>query len=146
MFNYEIGGNEKKVDTSEAFGDIAPNKTLFIQQLTDNEPLRPEKVEGLKNVEEVFQHYKPKVNVALEKTDGSNVNETFHFTNLGDFAPKRLVQQSNYLRKLNIQREMYQNIIKQLKTNKTLKTTLDNAETKQAFIDALKSIVKELDQ
>ena len=146
MFNYEIGGNEKKVDTSEAFGDIAPNKTLFIQQLTDNEPLRPEKVEGLKNVEEVFQHYKPKVNVALEKVDGSNVNETFHFTNLGDFAPKRLVQQSNYLRKLNIQREMYQNIIKQLKTNKTLKTTLDNAETKQAFIDALKSIVKELDQ
>jgi predicted component of type VI protein secretion system len=146
MFNYEIGGNEKKVDTSEAFGDIAPNKTLFIQQLTDNEPLRPEKVEGLKNVEEVFQHYKPKVNVALEKTDGSNINEAFHFANLGDFAPKRLVQQSNYLRKLNIQREMHLNIIKQLKTNKTLKTTLDNAETKQAFIDALKSIVKELDQ
>lgn len=79
MFNYEIGGNEKKVDTSEAFNDIAPNKTLFIQKLTDNEPLRPEKVEGLKNVEEVFGHYKPKVNVAFDKIDGSNVNETFHF-------------------------------------------------------------------
>jgi predicted component of type VI protein secretion system len=146
MFNYEIGGNEKKVDTSEAFNDIAPNKTLFIQKLTDNEPLRPEKVEGLKNVEEVFGHYKPKVNVAFDKIDGSNINETFHFANLGDFAPKRLVQQSNYLRKLNIQRDMYQNIIKQLKTNKTLKTTLDNAETKQAFIDALRGIVKELEQ
>jgi|ERR1700754_326150 len=146
MFNYEIGGNEKKVDTSEAFGDIAPNKTLFIQKLTDNDPLRPEKVEGLKNVEEVFHHYKPKVNVALEKADGSNVNETLHFTNLSDFAAKNLVQQSSYLHKLNIQREMYQNIIKQLKTNKTLKSTLDNAETKQAFIDALKGIVKELDQ
>ena len=146
MFDYEIGGNEKKVDTSEAFGEIAPNKTLFIQKLTDNEPLKPEKVEGLKNVEDVFKHYKPKVSVALEKQDGSNIHETLHFENLGDFSPKKLVQQSNYLRKLNIQREMYLNIIRQLKTNKTLKTTLDNPETKEAFIDALKNIVKELDQ
>jgi len=146
MFNYEIGGNEKKVDTSEAFGDIAPNKTLFIQKLTDNEPLKPEKVEGLKNVEEVFQHYKPKVRVAMEKQDGSAVNETLHFETLGDFSPKKLISQSAYLRKLNLQREIYSNIIKQLKTNKTLKTTLDSAETKQAFIEALKSIVTELDQ
>jgi predicted component of type VI protein secretion system len=145
MFNYEIGGNEKKADTSEAFGDIAPNKTLFIQKLTDNEPLKPEKVEGLKNVEEVFKHYKPKIRVAMEKQDGSNVNETLHFETLADFSPKKLIVQSDYLRKLNLQREMYANIIKQLKTNKTLKSTLDNAETKEAFIDVLKSIVKELE-
>jgi predicted component of type VI protein secretion system len=146
MFNYEIGGNEKKVDTSEAFGEISPNKTLFIQKLTDNEPLRPEKVEGLKTVEEVFEHYKPNVNVALDKQDGSVVTENLKFNNLGDFGVKNLVQQSSYLRKLNIEREMYLNIIKQLKTNKTLKTTLDNEETRAAFVSALKNFVKELDQ
>ena len=146
MFNYEIGGNEKKVDTSEAFGEISPNKTLFIQKLTDNEPLRPEKVEGLKTVEEVFEHYKPNVSVALDKQDGSVVTENLKFTNLGDFGVKNLVQQSSYLRKLNIEREMYLNIIKQLKTNKTLKTTLDNEETRAAFVSALKNFVKELEQ
>jgi predicted component of type VI protein secretion system len=146
MFNYEIGGNEKKVDTSEAFGEISPNKTLFIQKLTDNEPLRPEKVEGLKTVEEVFEHYKPNVNVALDKQDGSVITENLKFSNLGDFGVKNLVQQSSYLRKLNIEREMYLNIIKQLKTNKTLKTTLDNEETRAAFVSALKNFVKELDQ
>jgi predicted component of type VI protein secretion system len=146
MFNYEIGGNEKKVDTSEAFGEISPNKTLFIQKLTDNEPLRPEKVEGLKTVEEVFDHYKPNVNVALDKQDGSVVTENLKFNNLGDFGVKNLVQKSSYLRKLNIEREMYLNIIKQLKTNKTLKTTLDNEETRAAFVSALKNFVKELDQ
>jgi predicted component of type VI protein secretion system len=146
MFNYEIGGNEKKVDTSEAFGEISPNKTLFIQKLTDNEPLRPEKVEGLKTVEEVFEHYKPNVNISLDKQDGSVVNENLKFHNLGDFGVKKLVQQSGYLRKLNVEREMYLNIIKQLKTNKTLKTTLDNEETRAAFISALKSFVKELEQ
>ena len=146
MFNYEIGGNEKKVDTSEAFGEISPNKTLFIQKLTDNEPLRPEKVEGLKTVEEVFEHYKPNVNITLDKQDGSVVNENLKFQNLADFGVKKLVQQSNYLRKLNIEREMYMNIIKQLKTNKTLKTTLDNEETRAAFISALKNFVNELEQ
>jgi len=146
MFNYEIGGNEKKVDTSEAFGEISPNKTLFIQKLTDNEPLRPEKVEGLKTVEEVFEHYKPNINVALDKQDGSVVTENLKFNHLGDFGVKSLVQQSSYLRKLNIEREMYLNIIKQLKTNKTLKTTLDNEETRAAFVSALKNFVKELDQ
>ncbi|MBS7566728.1 type VI secretion system contractile sheath small subunit [Mucilaginibacter sp. Bleaf8] len=145
MFNYEIGGNEKKVDTSEAFGEISPNKTLFIQKLTDNEPLRPEKVEGLKTVEEVFEHFKPNVDISLDKQDGSTVTENLKFQNLGDFGVKRLVQQSNYLRKLNIEREMYLSIIKQLKTNKTLKTALDNEETRGAFISALKNFVKELE-
>jgi predicted component of type VI protein secretion system len=146
MFNYEIGGNEKKIDTSEAFGDISPNKTLFIQKLTDREALRPEKVEGLKTVEDVFDHFKPNVTVALENKEGGTVTEKLNFHNLGDFGVKRLVQQSDYLRKLNIEREMYLNIIKQLKTNKTLKTTLDNEETKGAFINALKSFVQELEK
>ncbi|GGH01352.1 type VI secretion system contractile sheath small subunit [Mucilaginibacter phyllosphaerae] len=146
MFNYEIGGNETKVDTSEAFGEISPNKTLFIQKLTDNEPLRPEKVEGLKTVEEVFEHYKPNVSISLAKQDGSTLTENLKFQNLGDFSVKKIVQQSNYLRKLNIEREMHLNIIKQLKTNKTLKTTLDNEETRAAFISALKNFVKELEQ
>ncbi|PAW92059.1 hypothetical protein CKK33_00535 [Mucilaginibacter sp. MD40] len=146
MFNYEIGGNEVKVDTSEAFGEIAPNKTLFIQKLTDNEPLRPEKVEGLSTVEAVFEHYQPNVDLNLTRQDGSAVVENIKFKNLGDFSPKKIVQQSSYLRKLNIEREMYMNIIKQLKTNKTLKTTLDNEETRAAFVSALKNFVKELEQ
>ena len=146
MFNYEIGGNEKKVDTSEAFGEISHNKTLFIQKLTDNEPLRPEKIEGLRTVEDVFEHFKPSVDVALDKQDGSTVTEKLKFENLGDFGVKQLVNQSGYLNRLNMEREIYLNIIKQLKTNKALKTTLDNEETKAAFINALKGFVSELEQ
>jgi predicted component of type VI protein secretion system len=145
MFNYEIGGNERKVDTSEAFADIAHNKTLFIQKLTDNEPIKPEKVEGLKTVQEVFNHYKPKVNVAFEKQDGSPVSETLKFNNLGDFSVKSIINQSSYLNNVNIEKEMSLNVIKQLKSNKTLKATLDDAETKNAFISALKNFVSELE-
>lgn len=146
MFNYEIGGNERKIDTSEAFAEIAHNKTLFVQKLTDNEPIKPEKVEGLKTVKEVFEHYKPNVRVAFEKQDGSPVSETLNFQDLGDFGVKSIINQSNYLSDVNIEREMALNVIKQLKSNKTLKATLDDEETKSAFISALKNFVDELEQ
>ncbi|HEY0272394.1 MAG TPA: hypothetical protein VGC22_04365, partial [Chitinophaga sp.] len=79
MFNYEIGGNERKIDTSEAFVDISPNKTLFVQQLTQQEPVKPEKVEGLKTVEDVFRHFKPQVEVSFATKDGGQSDETLHF-------------------------------------------------------------------
>ena len=42
MYNYGIGGNEVKVDASEAISDIANNKTLLVQKLTVNDPVKPE--------------------------------------------------------------------------------------------------------
>ncbi|ACU62307.1 hypothetical protein [Chitinophaga pinensis] len=146
MFNYEIGGNERKIDTSEAFADIAYNKTLFVQKLTDNDPIRPEKVEGLKTVQEVFNHYKPNVNVEFERYDGSFANENLQFNNLGDFSIRSIVGQSQHLNNVSIEKEMSMSVIKQLKSNKTLKTTLDNEETKNAFISALRNFITELEE
>ncbi len=146
MFNYEIGGNERKIDVSEAFADIAHNKTLFIQQLTEQEPVKPEKVEGLKNVQEVFNHFKPNVRVSFENYDGSSSPETLHFTNLGDFSMKNMVRQSNHLSEVNIEKDMSLSVIKQLKSNRTLQTTLANEETKGAFINALRNFVRELEE
>lgn len=146
MFNYEIGGNERKIDTSEAFVDIAPNKTLFIQQLTDNEPVKPELVEHLKTEEDVFRHFKPHVQVAFEREDGSHQLEALHFQNLGDFNVKQMVHQSDRLRNLNVERDTYLTITRQLKTNKTLKAILENPETRKAFSSALENLARELEQ
>ena len=145
MFDYEIGGNERKIDTSEAFADIAHNKTFFVQKLTNNDPLKPEKVEGLKTAQEVFNHYKPNVEVELERYDGSTITERLQFNNLGDFSVKSMIGQSQHLSSVSIEKAMSLSVIKQLKSNKTLKTTLDNGETKNAFINALKSFVAELE-
>jgi len=146
MFNYELGGNERKIDASEAFADIAFNKTLFVQKLTDNDPIKPEKVEGLKTVQEVFNHYQPKVNVEFEKYDGSPLMETLQFGNLGDFSAKNMISRSKHLSDVSIEMDMSLSLIKQLKSNKTLKTSLDSEDTKSAFINALKSFVQELEE
>ncbi len=145
MFEYESGGNERKVETSESIVDISFNKTMFIQKLTDNEPLRPEKVEGLKKVEDVFAHFKPSVGVTFEDEGGSSLREELKFQNLGDFSAKNLTMQSDFLSNLSIQKDLSASVIKQLKSNKTLKSAIENAETKAAFINVLKNFIAELE-
>ena len=145
MFEYEIGGNERKTETSESIVDISFNKTMFIQKLTDNEPLKPEKIAGLKTVEEVFKHFKPNVQVGFEDAEGAAVSENLQFRGLGDFGVKSLVAQSDYLSNVNVEKELSASVIKQLKSNKTLKSTLENEDTKSAFINVLKGFIEELE-
>ncbi len=145
MFEYGIGGNEVRTDASESMADIAQNRTMFLQQLTAEAPVKPQAVYDLKTVDDVFSHFKPSVDVEFETEDGSNKNESLKFSNLGDFGPKNITKQSNFLADLSIQQEQYQKIGKQLKTNKLLNGVLTNPDAKQAFVVALQALIQELD-
>ncbi len=129
----------------EGFVEISPNKTLFIQKLTYDDPNKPEIVEDLQTVEAVFEHFRPQVDVALDKEDGSTTNENFQFGGLGDFDPKNLTNQSSFLKNLDIEYGTYLKIMKQLKSNKSLANVIQNPDTKAAFVNALKSLAAELD-
>lgn len=145
MFNYGIGGNEIRPDASEAIADIPKNRTLVVEKLTDDPPVKPEMVYDLKNVDEVFAHFKPKVEVELEKEDGSSTNEALSFSNLGDFGTKGITNQNQFLQDLNQKQDQYMKIIKQLKSNKSLKTILENPDTKGAFVGALLALIQEIE-
>ncbi len=143
--NYEIGGNEVRVDASESIAAIPENKTLIVEQLTSEDPIHPEVVTSLTNIDQVFQHYKPFVDVELENSEGQSVQETFHFKNVGDFNVKKLTEQSVFLNKVNTEKEFYDGLIKQLKSNKVLQRVLENQESKEAFIEVLTSVLTELE-
>jgi hypothetical protein len=128
----------------EGFVEISPNKTLFIQKLTNEDPIRPDVVEGLQTVEQVFEHFKPNCDVELDKEDGATLKENFAFSGLGDFDIKSLTNQSTYLKNLSQENDAYLKIIKQLRNNKTLQNVIANPETKAAFVNALKALVVEL--
>lgn len=145
MFEYGIGGNEVRTDASESMADIAQNRTMFLQQLTAEAPIKPVAVYDLKTTEEVFSHFQPSVDVEFESEDGATNTENLKFSNVGDFAPKNITKQSNFLQDLSIQQEQYQKIGKQLKTNKLLNGVLTNPDAKQAFIVALQALIQELD-
>ena len=143
---YGLGGTEVRQDANEAIHDIPQNKTLIIQKLTDSTPVKPEIIEGLKTVEEVFQHFKPKVEVEYENSDGASINEEIKFENLGDFGLKGITNKSKFLQELNAESDQYRKLIKQLKSNKILKTAIGDGEAKEALISAIKGLIKELNE
>ncbi len=144
--NYEIGGNEVKIDASESIAAIPENRTLLVEQLTSGEPVNPEAAMGLATIEQVFAHFKPRTEVEFTNEEGQPVEETFHFASVGDFSVKNLTEQSRFLKGLDTQKEFYDNLIKQLRSNKVLQRALENAESKEALIEALKGVIAELDE
>jgi hypothetical protein len=146
MYNYGIGGQERKLDNAqEAITDIPLNRTLLVQKLTADPPLRAQIVEGLRTPEAVFAHFKPEVEVEFEKENGTTVPETLRFESLSDFGKKGIVNQSQFLQDLSTQADDLQKLLRQLKSNKILKSALDTPETKAAFLAAIQAMMEELD-
>lgn len=146
MFNYGVGGNEIKVDANEAIQEIQGNKSLLVAKLTSEDAVSPEIVSGLKTVDEVFRFYTPKVKMEYETLDGQQVKEEFLFKNLGDFTPKKMVDNSPFLKGLKVDEVQYNKIVKQLRVNKVLRKLLEDNEAKKEFANTLKAIAKELEK
>lgn len=142
---YGIGGTEVKTDAYEAFADIPQNRVLLAEKLTQDPPVKPEIVEGLTSIEDVFAHFKPKVDMTFETEDGAMRRETLHFKELSDFGVKGITAQSEYLSDVHLKQLQYQKIIRQLKSNKLLKQALTGKESKDHLINALKSLIQELE-
>lgn len=146
MQEYGIGGTEVKGDASEAFAEIPQNRTLLCEKLTGDAPIKPEVVEGLQTIEDVFEHYKPDVEVDFADSEGVSKEETLSFRGLSDFGIKGITAQSEFLKDLNIEKEQYQKIIKQLKSNKLLRKTLENPDTKADLLGVMYALIKELEE
>jgi hypothetical protein len=147
MDTYGIGGVERKVDNAaEAISDIPLNRTLLIEKLTSDPAVRPEVVHGLKNMDEVFQHFQPEVEMEFETEEGSSVNEVLKFQSLAHFGKQGIISQSPFLQNLNSEVIDLQKMIKQLKSNKIFRTVLENQDAKEQYLSALKALVQELEE
>ena len=144
LYDYGIGGNEVKVDANESIADIPSNRTLLVQKLTDDAPVSPEAVYRLQTVEEVFEHFSPSVELEMQNEKGEDVNETMAFKNLGDFNAKSIKEHSEFLSRLDVEKEQNIKIARQLSSNKALLKALKDPETRQAIIDLLEASVDEI--
>lgn len=144
IYDYGIGGNEVNVDANESIADIPSNRTLLVQKLTDEALVSPETVYGLQTVEDVFEHFSPSVNVEMQDDNGEDVLETMRFKNLGDFNADKLKENSDFLSKLDVEKEQNIKIARQLSSNKALLKALANPETRQAILDLLQSSLDEV--
>jgi hypothetical protein len=146
MFNYDIGGQERKIEVNEGISDIPQNRTLLIEKLTDESPLSPQIIPDLKSINDVFTFFKPTKEVEFETADGAGRTEQLHFSTLGNFGKQGITRQSAYLNELSHQCEDLQKFVKQLKTNKILRTLLENKEAKAAYLSCIQSLINEMEQ
>lgn len=146
MQNFGIGGNEVPSDAFEAILEIPKNRTLLLEKLTDQQPVKPEIVEGLQTIEDVFAHYKPQVKMEFEDLEGGTRREDLEFNNLGDFGTRGITRQSSFLQDISVQKDEHYKIIKQLKSNKVLRNVISDPEKRQALLDAIQAMISELKQ
>lgn len=142
--NYGIGGNEVKIDASEGIAEIPQNRTLLAEQLTKDEPVAPEVVTGLTNIDEVFAHFQPEIDIEFTDAEGAPVEENFRFRNVGDFSVNKMTEHSPFLSGLNTEKQFADRMEKSLRSNKVLQRVLENPATRGAFVNALSAMLDDL--
>lgn len=147
MYEYGLGGTERKLNQGgDTFTEIPMNRTLLVQKLTADDPVSPEMNYDMKTVDDIFNHYKPKLELSMESDDGNSVNEEISFRSLADFTPDGLTKNSPLLKELKHREEGYMKVVKDLKSNKNLQAAVQDPVKKQAFKSAILAMLKELEE
>ena len=128
--------------------EFPQNRTLYVDQFTDNAPNTDEEREGFKpkNLNDVFEHYQPsKEGVALETEEGGAVYEDFEFHQIKDFEDEQLIEQSTLLSEKKAKIDAYNAIVRQLQKNKPLRSALKDPASRASLLNVLKSLMAEIE-
>ena len=129
---------------------IDQNKTLMIDQYTtDVEAGSPEFVEDIQNINDAFEHFKPKVNVTFTDVEGGAVEETLKFGELRDFEAAggkgRLVENSPFRSGVKQNIDTNVKIRKSIEQNRKLRDILKDAGSLAELKEMLQAMLDELE-
>ena len=128
---------------------IDQNKTLMIDQYTsDVEAGNPEFVEDIQNINDAFEHFKPKVDVTFTDAEGGAVEETLKFGEIRDFEAQggkgNLVKNSPFLSGTKEQIDTNVKIRKSIEQNRKLRDILKDAGSRAELKEMLQGMLDEL--
>lgn len=133
------------VEAQDGIIEFPQNRTLYVEQLTDKAPIKPDGVFEPETLEEVFDHYKPeKKNVEMLDQNGKSVKENFRFGSLKDFDDRGLIDQSEFLKNQKSMIESYSLIEQQLLRNKLLRKAFEDEDARKNLVTALQALLSEL--
>ena len=144
----------KIVDLYEDSPDVSidaidANRTLFIDQYTSDASDVPDLFTTPTTIKEVFEHFKPTVDVAFENADSDVVPETLHFNQLSDFnadgGKGRLVKNSEFLSSIKIHGDNVTKVRKQMEQNAKLRTIIKDDAAREDLKALLQDILNQLD-
>ena len=129
---------------------IDANKTLIIDQYTDEAPVEAELFQDAKTMKDVFDHFKPSVEVEFANEEGEIVPETLHFNEMKDFdvngGKGNLVMNSPFLSDIKIHADNSSKVRKQLEQNTKLRNILKDAQAREDLKVMLQAMLDELVQ
>lgn len=135
-------------ETGGKVNAISQNKTLYIGQFTDRVS-DPELYQEATNINQVFEHFKPSVDVDFQNEEGDTIEETIRFKEMKDFdvdnGNGQLVTNSSFL--LNLKSNIDANIKmkKQIEQSKKIRDILGNKQSKEELRDVLQYLLDELE-
>jgi type VI secretion system ImpB/VipA family protein len=131
-----VGAEEIKQDSGAIpIEGLPSNKTLFVTKLNNQEgDATPIKASSLK---EVFEKFQPEQEVNITKQDGSEESINLQFRKMEDFNPNNIMAQSQTLTDLAMDREILDDLAKQLNKNAALKKLMADPAKKKLFLELL---------
>lgn len=128
-----------------AIPQIPYNRTLFVQQFTDEAPSDVEFIDDCQTVADVFEKFQPSKVVEMTNEEGVTDEQELSFKSLMDFGRDGIINQSDLLTRISSKRDLYNNFMQKL-TDEQLSILLSNPEEKEAYINILKSLIDELEE
>lgn len=125
------------------------NKSIIIDQYTsDVESGNSELFEGAKTMQDVFNHFKPSVEVEFTDEQGGTVSEQLHFNEMRDFEANggkgNLVANSPFLSNAKSKVDVSAKIRKQIEQNRRLRDILKDEEGKTELKELLEALLQEI--
>ena len=131
-----VGAEEIKQDSGAIpIEGLPTNKTLYVTKLNNEEgDVTPKKC---KNLKEVFETFKPEQEVSIATRDGSEETVNLQFRKMDDFSPKNMAAQSEALSEANMDKDILDDLAKQLNKNTALKKLLADPQKKKLFLELM---------
>jgi hypothetical protein len=136
-------------ESNAVVNPIDNNKTLIIDQFSNDVAAGdPELLEKAKNIKDVMDHFKPKVEVEFTDEEGGSVNEELHFKEMSDFEAAggrgNLVNNSVFLSGTKLKVDTNAKLRKQIEQNKKLRDILKDKQAKEELQVLLETLLDEL--
>lgn len=137
-------------DAGAKVNAIDANKTLVIDQYTSDATDEPDFFQGAKTMKDVFEHFKPSVDVDFENESGESISETLHFNEMKDFdvngGKGNLVSNSKFLSDIKLHEDTASKVRKQIEQNAKLRNILKDVHGREELRAMLQQMLNELEQ
>ncbi len=131
-----VGAEEIKQDSGAIpIEGLPTNKTLFVTKLNNEEgEVTPIKCRSLK---EVFDTFQPSQEATIAKPDGTEETVNLRFTKMDDFSAQSIMAQSKTLTEANMDKDILDDLAKQLNKNMALKKLISDPAKKKLFLELI---------